>query len=365
MRPSLTIAVAAAATLLLAGAAYAQLKPDTAGIPTQPIAIEARPIASFARDGKTALSGRLEWRGGLVLSSPSSYFGGWSGLALNKDGTRLVAVSDAGIWMTGELAYDGSKPQAIRDARVGALLTTKGKPLTKERDRDSESIALASGTPSQDSAYISFEQHDRIGVFALDKNGLGKPTSYMTMPKETASMRKDGFEAITVLAGGPRKGSLVGFAEHPPRGEKQHRGWIWVAGTPRAFTVPGVGDYGITDAASLADGSVLILERRFRWLDGVRMRLRLLPGEEIRAGGTAKGEVLLEADSNSEIDNMEALAVSHDARGETVLTLMSDNNYNRFLQRTLLLQFTLKERTTAEVSGSAASGLEKANGEPK
>ena len=42
-----------------------------------------------------------------------------------------------------------------------------------------------------------------------------------------------------------------------------------------------------------------------------------------------------------EIDNMEALGVHTDAKGQTVLTLMSDDNFNGFLQRTLLLQFTL------------------------
>jgi hypothetical protein len=49
----------------------------------------------------------------------------------------------------------------------------------------------------------------------------------------------------------------------------------------------------------------------------------------------------MEADLSHEIDNMEALAVHKDQNGDTVLTIISDDNFNRSLQRTLLLQFTL------------------------
>ena len=52
------------------------------------------------------------------------------------------------------------------------------------------------------------------------------------------------------------------------------------------------------------------------------------------------GPILLFADMGYQIDNMEALGVHQTARGETVLTLLSDDNFSA-VQRTLLLQFTL------------------------
>jgi hypothetical protein len=354
--------VAVSAALFGASPAPAQLKPDTAGIPTHEIEIRASPIASFSRSGTPFVNARLEWRGGLALSSPSDKFGGWSGFALSKDGKSLVAVSDSGVWMTGELTYDGKRPKTVRSARLGALQTAAGKPLTRLRDRDAEAITLAGGSLKKGTVYIAFEQNDRIGVFALDKDGLGKPASYMKMPKEAARMRLDGIESLAVLAGGPRKGALVAFAENPLRGEKLHRGWIWVSGEPRGFTVPDIGRFSITDAASLPDGSVLIVERFFRWTEGLKIRLRHLAADGIKPGGTARGEVLLEADTSSEIDNLEALALSQDERGSTVITLMSDDNFNRFLQRTLLLQFTLKERSTAQaVEHVPESGMTKSD----
>lgn len=48
--------------------------------------------------------------------------------------------------------------------------------------------------------------------------------------------------------------------------------------------------------------------------------------------------MLLEADANFEIDNMEALAITRNAEGRILLTLISDNNFNYF-QRTVLLRF--------------------------
>ena len=353
MRTSWVAAVAVGLLVVGTAPAAAILKKDTSKLTPHEIEVRAKPIASFSR-GKTdaVLNSRLAWRGGLVLTSPSPYFGGWSGLRLDADGERFVAISDAGLWMTGDLAYDeNERPKTVRAARIGPLLALDGKPLRRMRDRDAEALALASGTVSKGTAYIAFEQNDRIGIFDVGEKGLGAPRAYIRMPDEKRRMRLDGIEALTVLKGGPRKGALVAFTENPLRGDKVHRGWIWAKGVPKGFTVTGLGDFSITDAASLDDGSVLLLERRFRWLEGLRIRLRHVAADSIRAGAAVTGEVLLEADLSHEIDNLEGLALSRGAGGETVITMISDDNFNRFLQRTVLLQFTLKEEALAEAAG--------------
>lgn len=70
------------------------------------------------------------------------------------------------------------------------------------------------------------------------------------------------------------------------------------------------------------------------------MRLRRIAGDQIRPGATLDGAVLLEAGLWQQIDNMEGLAVHRDARGRTIITMVSDDN-GSVLQRTLLLQFVL------------------------
>ena len=347
-------AVAAAGLLIGPAPAAAQLKKDTSKLIPHAIEVRAKLIANFSR-GKDAVvsDGRLAWRGGLVLTSPSSYFGGWSGLRLDDEGRRFVAVSDAGLWMTGELAYDANeRPRALRETRIGPLLALNGKPLRRMRDRDAEAIAVASGTVSKGTAYIAFEQNDRIGIFDVSEKGMGAPRAYIRMPDEKRRMRTDGIEALAVLKGGPRQGALVAFTENPLRGDKVHRGWIWAKGVPQGFTLTGIGDFSITDAASLSDGSVLLLERRFRWLEGLRVRLRHVAADSIRPGAAVTGDVLLEADLSHEIDNLEGLAVHRGVHGEDVVTMISDDNFNRILQRTVLLQFTLKDENVAEAAGA-------------
>ena len=360
MRISWVAAIAVGLLAIGPGPASAIFKKDTSKLTPHEIEVRAKPIPDFSR-GKTdvILNGKLAWRGGLVLTSFSEYFGGWSGLRLDAEGKRFIAISDAGLWMTGELAYDEQeRPTALRETRIGPLLALDGKPLRRMRDRDAEALALASGTISKGTAYIAFEQNDRIGIFDVSTKGFGAPRAYIQMPDEKRRMRLDGIEALTVLKGGPRKGALVAFTENPLRGDKVQRGWIWIKGVPKGFTMEGIGDFSITDAASLEDGSVLLLERRFRWLEGLRIRLRHIAADSIRPGAAVTGELLLEADLSHEIDNVEGLAVSRGSTGETVITMISDDNFNRILQRTVLLQFTLKERETADAE-SALSEAEK------
>ncbi len=84
------------------------------------------------------------------------------------------------------------------------------------------------------------------------------------------------------------------------------------------------------------------------------MRVRRVRASDVRPGALLVGNVLLEADMSSEIDNMEALSVSRNARGQTVLTIMSDNNFNSLLQRNLLLQFALAPETVSKASSTSA-----------
>ncbi len=71
------------------------------------------------------------------------------------------------------------------------------------------------------------------------------------------------------------------------------------------------------------------------------MRIRLIPMEDIGAGKPLQGETLMSGDLSANIDNMEGISVHQNSEGQTILTVVSDNNFNTFLQRNLLLQFAL------------------------
>jgi hypothetical protein len=337
------VAALVATTAVTGSVAIAQ-KPDTADLKVEKIEISSVPIAHFSRENAAQTQfGRLEWRGGLVLTSPSKNFGGWSSLIVERDGSRLFSISDAGAWMTASIDYKNGRISGLSHAKLGPLESRDAKTLKRHRDRDAESTTLVSGTLSAGNILISFEQNARIGRFRLGEDGLSAPAAYVALPSDAKRLsRNKGLEALAVLRGGAYNGSRVAIAERFLDDDGNHTGWIWVKGSPRRFHLTNINGFDITDAAPLPNGGLLVLERRFRWTEGVKMRLRLIKGADLKPGALIEGEVLMEADMAYEIDNMEGLGVHRNGDGETIVTLISDNNFNPILQRTILLQFALK-----------------------
>jgi hypothetical protein len=327
------------------GTALAEPKPDIAGATAGPIVVNATPIRSFKRFGGTAEEpSKLKFRGGLVLTSPSPLFGGWSGLILDDDARYFLAISDTGVWMTGNVAYDGTKPSGVENARLGPLLDREGKPLVRSRDRDSEAVALESGTLLHGSVLVAFEGRHRIKRYAISPAGLSADQGSLQLPAGAKAMRRNlGLEAMAVLKGGPHKGSVIAFSERLYDASRNHTGWLWTDNGPQTVHLKNIGDYDLTDVASLDDGTLFVLERRFRWTEGVKMRLRRLAPGELRPGRTAEGETLIEADLNDEIDNMEGLSLTRLNGRDVLVTMISDDNFNHVLQRTVLLQFTVED----------------------
>jgi hypothetical protein len=217
--------------------------------------------------------------------------------------------------------------------------------LTDFDDRDAEGMAVVEGTPAKGRALISFERNHRIGWFDVDENGLSPAKGYVALPAAVENgdegEENEGLEAVAMLRGGPYKGAIVAIAEDWLDRSGNHTGWLWVKGAAQAFHLVKEDDYAITDAAALPDGGLLVLERRFRMVDGVKTRLRLVRRDELRPGALLRGEILLDASMNQEIDNMEGLAVHSGPGGTIIVTMISDDNFNHALQRTVLLQFAL------------------------
>ncbi|MEM1371591.1 MAG: esterase-like activity of phytase family protein [Pseudomonadota bacterium] len=321
--------------------AFADNKPNPSRLSVQPIDIQAERIAAFDKVGiGNTKFGELEFLSGLRLSSKNRSFGGWSGLAIDSDGQGFIAVSDAGTWLTGQFSYDGDRLGGVGRGKIGPLLALNGRPLRRGRDRDAEAITFVRGSSRRGNLLIAFEQNHRIGRFKATADGPGKPTSYVMPRRPGGRMRAlKGFEAISVLKGGAYDGSLVAIAERKHDSKGRHTGWIWVKGRPRTFKLLDMGGLDITDAVALDDGGLLVLERRFRWLEGLKIRVRHIAADELKPGAVITGRVLMEAGLAQTIDNLEGLAVHPHRDGGLVLTMMSDDNFNSVLQQNLVLQF--------------------------
>ena len=308
----------------------------------QDIAIEAFRIDFDPERPDRKTFGKLTWLGGIELQSKSTVFGGYSGLALDETGTRLVAVSDGGHWLRAHLTTSGKRPTGLAEVRIGPLLARNGRRLTKKQNMDAEAVTPARPGRLDGDLYISFERNHRIGRFPQTAAAIGAPKRYLRLP---AAMKRSttnkGLEALTVLRGGRYKGRLVAFTERLLDKDGNHMGWILGGRASETLALKRLNGFDVTDLAALPDGGLLVLERRFRFSEGVQMRIRRITAKDVRPDTLMTGEVLLHARDSLTIDNMEGMAVHRGHDGKTVVTLISDDNFNRVLQRTLLLRFAL------------------------
>ena len=107
-----------------------------------------------------------------------------------------------------------------------------------------------------------------------------------------------------------------------------------------SFSVKRTDDFDVSDCTILPPGDLLLLERRFSPARGIAMRIRRIPLADIKANAVVDGRSMIEADLGYQIDNMEGIAVHNAASGETIVTLVSDDNFS-VIQRNLLLQFAI------------------------
>jgi hypothetical protein len=328
------------ALVLSLGPAAAE-KPRDLPLAPQAIEVRARPIASFrpSTPGERRF-GALEWIGGLELRSSFRGFGGLSALAfLDGAGRRLLAASDAGIWLEAELTTEGERPTGLVNARMAPVRDENGRAVAGTWRGDSEAIAVRDGE-----AFVGFEASNQIRRFAIAREGITAGGTLFPAPAGVRELRRSrGLESLAAFPPGSRhQGALIAIAESPLRTETDHRAWIIGGPRPGQLALARRNDYDATDAAFEPGGDLLILERRVNPPFGIWCRIRRIPGTSIERGAIIDGRVIFEADLSHAIDNMEGLAVHRGADGATYLTLVSDDNYS-LLQRTLLLRFRLVE----------------------
>jgi hypothetical protein len=138
-------------------------------------------------------------------------------------------------------------------------------------------------------------------------------------------------------------GALIAFSERGLDKDGNIKAFLIGGPSSGAFAVKRTDEYDISDADFWPNDNLLLLERRYTLPGGISMRIRRIALAEIRPHAVVDGPAIVEADMRCQIDNMEAMSVHRASTGETVLTLMSDDNFSP-IQRTLLLQFTLVEK---------------------
>jgi hypothetical protein len=303
------------------------------------VLIQAAPIAFFDnRDPSRTRFGALAFLGGLELTSNDPNFGGISAIHVDAAGKRFLAINDRGAWLSGRIAYEHGRPAGLANVEMAPMLGENGKPLAKRGWYDTESLT----EDGADHAYVGIERVQRIVRFDL-KKGLRARGEPIPVPPEFKGLANN--QSLECLAaapkGSPLKDDLIVVTERSLDDAGNHRAFLLAGGKPfKTFSVKRSEDFDVSDCAILAPNDLLLLERHYSIARGVAMRIRRIPLASIKAGALVDGDTLIKADLAYQIDNMEGIGVSRDAQGDTVLTLISDDNFSP-IQRTLLLQFKL------------------------
>lgn len=303
----------------------------SANVAAEPLAIESQSIPLALNQPDLETVGALSYRGGVRLTSSNARFGGLSGLSVSTDGKHLVAVSDTGLWVTGTLTYDAEgRLNGLIDTKIEPLRGADGKNLIGKKPGDAESL-----TPLDDGGYlVSFEQNHRV----LHYDAPGTPGRPIAVALEGLRRVKSngGLEAVEQLA----DGRVLALSEGHFVADGQLAGWLIDGDSAAAVSYPGDGYFKPTGMARLADGRLLVLERGYTAIGGVKCRVMLIEAPD--AGGPITGlRELARLVPPVNVDNFEGLAVRIDEDGAVLLYIVSDDNFNPF-QRTLLMMFRLE-----------------------
>ena len=302
----------------------------------EPLLLQVDQVQLHTEDHTVKRVGTLRFLGGLQLKSPDTRFGGLSGLDVSDDGKRIRFVSDVGYWVQAMLRYGPAGDLAgIGDAEIGRLLAPDGKPVTRKRDADAESLALVGSGIA-----VAFERNHRVWIYPDGANPfLSRPRQLPIAPALKNAPRNKGAEAFAVLD----DGSLVIVAENFPVDAPITHGWIRKDRRWLRFDYERTGLFQPTGATVLPDGDLLVLERRFTYIGGVASRLTRIASADLKPGNLVRSRELARLEPPLIVENFEGVDVRRDGQGRTLIYLVSDDNFNA-LQRTLLLVFILEPR---------------------
>lgn len=301
-------------------------------------AVTSHQISQFKPRSDQRVFGKLEFVGGLVMSSSNPLFGAWSSVRFLPDGKHFIGVLDTGDWISGEIERDDKgRLSGLGSVSLAPMVNAKGRTDSAKVRMDAESLAIRDGK-----IYVGFEQYHRIDPYPLSGFETAKPEASLPLPFPVSVLRKNRSLETVVVApkDGPLGGGLITIAEESV--DQKGNLYAGIVDGPQAgvFKVVRRDDFDVTDAAFLPDGDLILLERRFTLMRGIGMRLVRVKGDSIKPGALVDGVTLLEADYGAEIDNMEGLDVVDMGNADIRLILVSDDNHFS-LQRNLMLEFRL------------------------
>ncbi|WP_275791175.1 esterase-like activity of phytase family protein [Pararhizobium gei] len=308
--------------------------------PKESLPVQSRQIDTFKFGSGVTRVGKLEFIGGIEMSSSNALLGAISSIRFRPDGKHFLAVMDTGHWLEGEILRDDKgRLSGVSGVAATSMIDANGNAEQVKALMDCEGLALRAGE-----ALVSCERRSRVDVYPDPGFAQSRPIASLPILIPAGELRGNrGLETVAVSPkGSPLAGGVVTVAEL----SFDQAGHLYAAvlNGPRKgiFAVVQKEPFAVTDGAFLPNGDLLLLERRFSFAEGVGMQIRRISGDTIKPGAVVDGEVLIQADMGFQIDNMEGIDVVNAANGDVRILLVSDDNHS-ILQRNLMLEFRLAE----------------------
>lgn len=290
----------------------------------EPLAIRSEPVRMGSQE-----VGVAKLVAGIELRSSDRRFGGISGLIRGPSGA-LLAVSDAGALLRFRERREGGALVGVEGGEWLALHGPDGGVHGRGRGDAEELQLLPDGR-----ILVAYEHAHRLAVIGPESGLLTHVEAPFQSPEQLKDApRNGGVEAMVALRGG----AVFAIREKPLDAFGHHAAWLVPAmpfGAPsrpvEVVAYVTADGFQPTALAERADGSLLVLERRYRVTDGIAARLSRLA----RPG--ARPEVIGTLRPDQPCDNFEGLWLE----GRRAL-LISDDNFNP-TQRTYLLELLLPE----------------------
>jgi hypothetical protein len=304
----------------------------------EPVVVTAYPIPHL-RVGDPGIRrfGPLEYIGGFEMRGAHPNFGGLSAIRIAKDGATALMVTDTGDWVRGRIAYAAGKPVGLADVTIAPILVADGRRAKDVGLWDVESLAV-----DGQRAFVGIEREHTVLTFDFAQGDLAARGLNVPLPAFVRRWWSNrGIEAMGIMPEGtPHAGRLIGLSERSGQGDEPSEGFVMDrdGGASFRFSVVRANGFDTTALDFLPNGDLLILERYFSPRRGVAMRLKRVKAADIRPDALLTAEILVTLDNAHHVDNMEGISVHRGPAGETLVTLVSDDNFS-IAQRSLLLQF--------------------------
>lgn len=244
--------------------------------------------------------------------------GGLSGIEVSDNGAHFTAISDRGLLVQGDLLRQGGRLTGARVTSFAPLRLPEGRAMPAE-GLDTEGLARM---PDGGLA-VSLELHPEVWIYPPDG---GAPRALPPPPDAPVLGINGMYEALAV----DPEGRLVTLPEVPLGGGSHHSLWRLEAGQWREVAILASDDgFRPVGADFASDGTLYLLERAFG--RGFRNRLVRLDPE-----APDLAPVTVWATSASRATNYEGVSIWTDAQGRDRAVLVSDDNFMRLLNQSLL-----------------------------